>query len=355
MPCRRPSSAFPAANATALCLCVVLTAPATGVAQDSGVFAGAVVAAESRAPLPAALVYLPDARRRILTGTDGRFRIDGLEPGVHRVLVETIGRVTVDTTVVVGAPGISVVLPMAARAIALHGIDVDVAPCSESGFDAAAGSAEAAAVLDELRKNAERYRATQEIEAPVLVMQRDQRLLRRNGRVARQRTDTIAADTTASSYRPGEVLVANVPQLIGLPSTHKMRLPGFQTLASDAFQDAHCFRYRGLDERDGERRIRIEYVPLLSIRTPDVRGSVYLNPQTFVVTEATFVLTNVPSTMPNLRSLTATVLYDEPVPGRVLIREIRSEQLLADRRTPTALELQKRVEYRIREEVLGSA
>lgn len=335
-------------------LALASTLPAPGDAQDRNLLLGSVVTVEDRAPLPAALIFLPDAGRRLLSGPDGQFRALGLEPGPHRLRIETIGRVTVDTTVVVGEGLTFAIIRMAPRAIRLAGIQADVGRCSEPGFEAPSGSEAAFAVLDELRKNAERYSAMQEAERPVLVLERTQRLLRRDGRVARHQTDTIAADTVASVYRTGEVLVSELP-LIDVPGAYKMRLPGFHSLASHDFQDAHCFRYRGLAEHDGERLLRIEYLPLLSITTPDVRGSVYLDPETFVVRRATFRLTNVPPTISRMRGLTATVFFDEPAPGRVLIREIHSEQRLTNRRTPTAVEVQRRLEYRLRPESSGPA
>ena len=342
---------MPSARSALLLLAAaaVLLRPTPTAAQDHRhALTGRVLAAESGAPLAAALVRIPNSRHRVLTDQNGRFRIAGLLPGTYPLRIETIARSSVDTAAVAGPDAVDLVVRLPARAIAIRGLEVEVSACNEPGFDPSGRDPQTAVLLDELRKNAERYREVQRTEAPVLVMHRERSFRRRRGRARLEAPDTVSIDTLASAYREGEVLVPRGTPLMDYAETHRMRLPGFETLAGEEFQGAHCFRYRGLDERDGRELVRIDFVPVPSIRTPDVRGSVFLDPESLVVASASYELTAIPAIMPSLRSLRAVATFDEPAPGLVLVREIRSTQVV-ERRTIIIVEEElRRVDFRLR-------
>jgi hypothetical protein len=56
-----------------------------------GLLTGQVVDGRTGAPLDQVLVVVEDAGKSVLTGPDGRFRIDGLPPGRHRLYVSVVG------------------------------------------------------------------------------------------------------------------------------------------------------------------------------------------------------------------------------------------------------------------------
>ena len=52
---------------------------------------GVVVDARTGAPLEKVLVVVEDTGKSVLTDADGRFRIEGLSPGSHRLYVSVVG------------------------------------------------------------------------------------------------------------------------------------------------------------------------------------------------------------------------------------------------------------------------
>ncbi|HSM36584.1 MAG TPA: carboxypeptidase-like regulatory domain-containing protein, partial [Longimicrobiales bacterium] len=96
---------MPSARSALLLLAAaaVLLRPTPTAAQDHRhALTGRVLAAESGAPLAAALVRIPNSRHRVLTDQNGRFRIAGLLPGTYPLRIETIARSSVDTAAVAG-------------------------------------------------------------------------------------------------------------------------------------------------------------------------------------------------------------------------------------------------------------
>ncbi|HEX6308444.1 MAG TPA: TonB-dependent receptor [Longimicrobiales bacterium] len=101
----------------------------------AGVVAGAVVDAESRAPVGAASVEVWSTPSPVLVtgaiaGEDGTFRIEGLQPGTYYLRVTMLGYETHRTTQVALAPGALRVdagrIALSRSPIALEGVDVNV-------------------------------------------------------------------------------------------------------------------------------------------------------------------------------------------------------------------------------------
>lgn len=59
--------------------------------QDSGAIVGAVTDRATGAPITGASVVVEDAHRSAITGSDGTYRLNGIEPGTHTVLARYIG------------------------------------------------------------------------------------------------------------------------------------------------------------------------------------------------------------------------------------------------------------------------
>ncbi len=151
-------------------------------------------------------------------------------------------------------------------------------------------------------------------------------------------TDTVRYLSTAQvHYRPGQVLA------VGPGPQHSMakviRLPTLSDFADSAFQANHCFYFAGTVERDSTQLVRFDFVPVDSLRFPDIEGDVELDAHSFQIRSATIRLTRVGRAMPGLVSTSSTITFAELYPNIVVPR--RMEGLLIpvprlDVRTPIA-------------------
>src|SRR6266540_7569531 len=84
--------------------------PLRGYGAQGPPLAGQVVDARTGAALEKVLVMVEDAGKSVLTDAEGRFRIDGLPPGPHRLYVSVVGYSLFrrEVTVGPGAPPLTV-------------------------------------------------------------------------------------------------------------------------------------------------------------------------------------------------------------------------------------------------------
>jgi len=73
---------------------------ASELAKRGAIFVGTVIADSSRVPIAGAEVSLPDIEKSTFTDSAGAFRIAGIAPGEHRVVVRRIGYGAADTKLV---------------------------------------------------------------------------------------------------------------------------------------------------------------------------------------------------------------------------------------------------------------
>ncbi|HEY8470868.1 MAG TPA: TonB-dependent receptor [Longimicrobiales bacterium] len=114
----------------AVCACAVVAAVlllhAPLAAQRGGVVRGRVVEAGTATPVASAVVRVADASgRSVLTDADGAFRLDGLEPGAHRLRVAHLGYAEREVEVEVTRAGEVVIdVVLTPRALALDALVV---------------------------------------------------------------------------------------------------------------------------------------------------------------------------------------------------------------------------------------
>lgn len=104
---------------------LLLLHPLAGDAQETGTIRGEVVNALTRAPVPAAQVFLVGTTQGTLSRADGRFLIPGVPAGTHEVEAKLIGYAPVTATIAIG-PGetATVTLEMREQAISLDAVVV---------------------------------------------------------------------------------------------------------------------------------------------------------------------------------------------------------------------------------------
>ena len=89
-----------------LCISAILAAAAVASpsnAQTKATVSGAVVAADTKAPVAYALVHLPDAGLQAVTDNKGEFRFKAVSAGKHKVEVTFLGYEPLETVVTVKA------------------------------------------------------------------------------------------------------------------------------------------------------------------------------------------------------------------------------------------------------------
>lgn len=291
------------------------------VAQDSlGSIEGTVVAQDGGTPLPFSTITV-DAGPAVFSDSVGRFRVDRLLPGTHRVRIRELGFAPHDTTidVMAGSSGAPVHLALRWVPHRLPAVAVRAhRDCLIPGLADSALSPELATIAIALRANGERLRlllAQYPFEYAVEAHLQSRR--GKQGPIESDEVDTLVyASWVQHPYRIGHVVdywFAGRRRNDQYPGPYTY-LPGLQDLADSTFQAAHCFVYAGEDTVAGAPALRIEFSPLRTIRSPDVEGSVLLDADRFIVRRATFRLTHPERVSPPLHSLSAETRYRELVP-----------------------------------------
>jgi len=293
-------------------------ARAQGVAPRSGVVRGEVRATTGER-VPYVIVSLVPAGRQRFADDSGAFWFAGIAPGRHRVLVRQIGFSPYDTTVVVPPEGEVVLAPHLGRiTVQLSEINVSArGTCERPGPPDPVLHPQLAIVFDQLRENAERYLLLADSYPAEYQMARDFGDLTAAGEVVVRHRDTVALRTDARwRYVPGHVITE--PGRDG----RRLLLPTLPDLADSAFQAGHCWYLPGLDTATGGRLVRVDFVPPVWLRAPDVEGSAWLDPSTYQVRRATVRLTNPSRADWRIRELTVDMSFREIVPSIVLLAHI---------------------------------
>jgi CarboxypepD_reg-like domain len=270
-------------------------APYTPPPDSSIVAIGDVVSAENGEPVPYATVSIEPGGHARFADAGGSFAIGHLTTRLYRLRVRQIGYAQTDTVIqFVSAGGPAVRLRVRLRRIALKLPTVSILArqeCLVTGIPDSSVSPDLAGLFGELRKNIERYRLLIH-EYPFTFAREEWRVSRNDGGYEETISlDTIAYDVAAMAsrpYRPGSIVYMDVRRG---SIKQIMYLPNFGDLGDSVFQRSHCFQYMGEDTTSGKPMIRVDFMPAVSIRTPDVEGSIYLDEARYVVERAEFRLT----------------------------------------------------------------
>jgi hypothetical protein len=69
-----------------------------------------------------------------------------------------------------------------------------------------------------------------------------------------------------------------------------MYVPQLVDIGSTTFVAAHCFRFAGLREIDGRRLVTVDVEPTKDVKTPDVKGSLYLDPSNYQIVRSSLYM-----------------------------------------------------------------
>ena len=290
-------------------LVLALTDPAA-----AQVVRGDVRALETNLPLPFSTVVLQPGVTGRFTNDSGVFAFHDLAPADYRVTIRAIGYLPFDTLITVAAEPI--VLHVALRPLAVELPPVTVVAtraCLHPGPPARDSEPDLAAIFDQLRENAARYRLLSDAYPFQYWTQRQVQ------EEPHARGDSLVVDTmelrsdARLPYQPGG-LVLNQPGPHG-KSERVLRLPTVIDLADSVFHAAHCFSFAGVDHLDGESQWRVDFLAAERLRVPDVAGSAWLDSATYVLRQLTFRLTRPERAVQSLKNLDVTVTFGELFPS----------------------------------------
>jgi hypothetical protein len=248
------------------------------------------------------------------TNDSGVFAFHELAPGDYRVTVRAIGYLPFDTVITVAVD--TIVLHVALRPLAIELPPVTVVAtraCLHPGPPARDSEPELAAIFDQLRENAARYRLLSDAYPFQYWTQRQV------WNEPRAHGDSVVVDTMELRsdahlpYKPGGLIITQ-PGPRGRPE-RTLRLPTVIDLADSVFHQAHCFAFAGVDNVGGESQWRVDFLAAERLGVPDVAGSAWLDSATYVLRQLTFRLTRPERAVKSLKTLEVTVAFGELFPS----------------------------------------
>ncbi len=282
----------------AVLACSVATLCASGAASQgapvTGTLQGSVRAAQTAAPLPYAIVSLPQRSIERFTDASGRFTLLALPVGTYQVVIRRLGFAPYTGTVQVAGGVITpldvrlVPIPVRLPQMTVRGMT----RCERPGVPDATQQPEVFAMVALLRENADRYRLlASQYPFAYLQMRALGEMSRSespNAEVVLLRVDTVMVRSgTRSDYRPGRVVQRLERPRGGAGATdeYTMAIPTILDLADDSFARNHCFAFGGTSTHESQTRrtetwLRLDVRAADRLRTPDVHGAFYLDSAT---------------------------------------------------------------------------
>lgn len=273
-----------------------------------------VVTALERAPLGYSVVSLPALGVERFTSASGVVVMPVGAPGALRLRVKRLGYTPLDTTVTLTDAAVQEVTVALARvSYRLDAVRVVSWPtCRRPGITADTDP-QLRGIVDQLRQNAERYRLLTRSYPFVYTVSRQFGHRATDGSVILESGDAIIVSGTPEwTYRPGSLIGRETA--LGTRSVWVMRIPSISDLAEDVFVDNHCFHVAGLEEKEGQRLLRLDIVAAQRLKGVDVNAVVWLDPQDYQLRYASYTLTKAPPQVRGLLHSTSHSTYRELIP-----------------------------------------
>lgn len=286
---------------------LLLAGPATVAAQT---LRGDVRALETNIPLAFSTVVIQPGVTGRFTNDSGAFEFHDLAPGDYRLVIRAIGYLPFDSVITMA--GEPIVLRVALRPLAIELPPVTVVAtraCVRPGAPVRDSEPDLAAIFDQLRENASRYRLLSDAYPFTYWIER------RVWDEPPAHGDSVAVDTVEvrsdvrMPYKPGGLIITQTGPRGQRERT--LRLPTVIDLADSVFHEAHCFTLAGVDDLAGESHWRIDFLAADRLRSPDVAGSAWLDRNTYHLRQLTFRLTRPDRAVPPLKTLEVTVVFGE--------------------------------------------
>ena len=316
----------------ALAACAVVHAgvPRRALAQ-TGALAGQVLDREASAPLAFAGVSIIGPNTQRLTNDEGRFQMSGIAPGTIHLRIRRVGYAPVDTVVVIQRDSTTdLTVRLTHIAVRLAAMRVTDEACTHPGAPSLA-NANLAAVFEQLTLNAEQFRLVSTQYPFTSVFDRYYGRLTespdaRAGSLGAKfdttevftRSDTVAIRSDRPwKYRPGGVVVSAGLSALGV--RYGVEIPTLAVFADPVFIKNHCFDDAGEVTLDGQTLRQIDFHASARIIDPDLNGTIYLDPTTFVIRRSEISLSRPSEHAKAFASISVETFFDELVPGVPII------------------------------------
>lgn len=286
------------------------------------------------------------------TNASGIVAIPIPAPGRVALRIKRLGFVPKDTMVLVTDAGSqSVVVALKRVEVKLEAVTVVAwPPCKRPGVPRRGGDARVRTVVEQIRQNAERYRLLIKTYPFNYASLREMGQRGLDGSEEIESSDTIVVTGQPSwTYRPGTLIAREDVRLLRRETRNAsewvMRIPSIGDLAEQVFIDNHCFHVAGLEEKEGQRLLRIDIIAAERLKTADVNVVAWLDPQDFQLRYATFALSQIPPQFRGLLHSINRVSYVELLPFVPVMNLMTAENLVQlenpERRTQTFIERQR--------------
>lgn len=301
---------------------VVVSALATSAAAQESALVGSV-SGRGGERLPYSIVGVAGRERSQFTDDSGRFDMRGLTPGRAVVHVRRLGYVPRIITVDLRGGAVDTLnVELERLAVSLEGIEVKAFPsCTKPGPPDRLKDSTLAAIVDQIRLNAEQYRFLSD-QYPFFYTSRITRSDKlRNGTVTpKLASATVIHSKSRRQYRPGDVI-----RRAG--RVRYFEIPTLIDVADKAFINAHCWHFAGVDTLEDAELLKVDVVAHDALRGPDVNGTFLLSRETFQIRRSVLHLSRQPFGTALIGMVTTTDFF-EVLPSIPIIQYVNSVQTM---------------------------
>jgi len=262
------------------------------------------------------------------TSDSGAFQLDVAAGTIH-LRIRHVGFTPVDTQLVVGANDTTRVrIELARIPVTLAAMRVVDVPCRLPGAPTGGGDA-LPQVFEQLQLNAEQFRLvsaqypfTSVVERRFSHLVEEPKAGKKPG-VVPALADTVEVVTKTDSinvpsdqrwhYKPGDIIVISGASFLGV--RYAVMIPTLAVFADAEFVKHHCFHDAGEATVDGQTFRRVDFRASEDIRDPDIDGTMYLDPATYVIRRSVISLSKKSRYTGSYDSVVVETAFDELVSG----------------------------------------
>ena len=300
----------------------LLSAPL--MAQGPGTIVGLILGRDTGEQLAHSVIAIPSLDIHRFADDSGAFVLREMPSGAFVMHVRRLGYAPTDLMLTVRAGAHDTVrIELTRVAMKLAAVQVRADPtCTTPGLRAVTDST-LRAVLTQLRMNGEQYRLLAERYPFVYAQERIVTSERKDGETRVSEVDTIVvASKPVWRYRPGHILTREGVRRRG---ELLFNIPTLLDFADSLFIENHCFANGGLDLIDGTELIRVDLYASAEIETPDVNGSIFLDPNTFQIRRSVLRLSRSPK-LRDLVDVEVTTVFQEAMTSIPIVAQVLGVQ-----------------------------
>ena len=308
-------------SAFILCLAFLAFRPIAPQDVQGQLLAGVVAAKETGRPLDHAMVSVLAAQRQMFTSESGVFAFANVPPGTYKVRIASLGYTPIDIEATVPAEGapdrIQVQLSLISTLLPTIRVSANGA-CTDPGLPDPVIEPDFAAVMGQLRINAQQYRLLADSFPFSYRLNRTTESFDGTDQLLRRFVDTVAYTSNNGGwrYRVGGLVARTTSK------DYDLHLPTLGDVASADFLDNHCFHFAGRKSAKGGPVLQIDFRVADRITSSDVNGSIFLDAKSYQVRRMVLDLSRVPGEASNISTLRVETSFAEIAPHIAVFKEI---------------------------------